>query len=241
VTEDSCRGGHTIVVGDSENGFGPLQHVLDGLGLPCVTATLSEVLCLPEIAPPRLIVLDSNAERDERCRQQDRLRRMAGGHGAPMIVLGDDAAIPCLSLAVAHGASAYFKKPVNDVDLLAVARKLLSFDGDAPLDERRLDPRRPFFVPVELERAQNRGRNRAVVVDASRTGCRIETSAAIGTGEMVRVWLPATEATANLPLTGETCWAGDSSGGRRLAGIQFTANASILASLALGLLDPSDS
>ena len=121
---------------------------------------------------------------------------------------------------------------------VAVARKLLSFDSAGREDERRADPRRPIFLPVELERAEGRSRNRAWVVDISRRGCRIETSDLLGTGEMVRVWLPSTEATAHLPLTGETCWAGDSAGGRRQAGMHFTANASLLAILALGLDTP---
>jgi len=109
-------------------------------------------------------------------------------------------------MAIAHGASAYLPKPVSDDVLASVARKLCDFRGAPVPEEKRSHPRRPLLVPIEVETWTRPGRALGWMLDASCSGCRIETPEAPATGDAVQVWLPVAEATAHTPLLGRACW-----------------------------------
>jgi CheY-like chemotaxis protein len=80
-----------------------------------------------------------------------------------------------------------------------------------------------------------KGRASAWIMDASRVGCRVETAEELAAGTALRVWLPVAEATAHLPLTGQTTWARRLETGLSIAGVRFLGNAALLAGLALGI------
>jgi hypothetical protein len=152
-----------------------------------------------------------------------------------MLVLGQEADRTTFALAIAHGASAYLTKPVEDDVLVSVASKLTRRAPEGRVTERRRFPRRTLLVPVDIEVWGRKGRATAWLMDASRLGCRIETAEAVAAGTALRVWLPVAEATAHLPLTGQAAWAERLPTGLSLAGVRFMGSASVLAGFALGL------
>lgn len=235
MATDDRNAGYALLIGDSQSGRPDLEAPLRGLGWSVITATIDEIFALPDVASPHLVVLDGARTRDERRRCQDRLKGHPRLQDVPLLVLGDDTDSTSYALAIAHGASAYLTKSAGEEVLLSVACKLASFRADGAAQEKRAHPRRALLVPADLEIWGRQGRASAWIMDASRVGCRVETAEELSSGTPLRLWLPAAEATAHLPLTGQTAWSRRLETGLSIAGVRFMGNASLLAALALGL------
>lgn len=227
--------GYALLVGGPENERQQAEAALRLGGLVVASATFDELLALPDVAPPTLVVLDGPGTREQRRQHQDRLRRHPRLRDVPLLVLGEEDDRASFALAIAHGASAYLAKPVSGDVLASVARKLCDFRGAPVPEDKRRHPRRPLLVPIEIETWTRPERALGWMLDASCAGCRIETPEAPAKGDAVQVWLPVAEATANTPLLGRACWTRTVDPGRALAGIRFNETASLLAGLALGL------
>jgi DNA-binding response OmpR family regulator len=234
LSEIAQDGSYALVVGEEGRTRRQVEGTLRAMGWAVAAGRIDEITSLPEAAAPRLILLDSNHLHEQCWREQDQLRRHPGLGSAPLLVLGDESDATSLTLAIGHGASAYLAKPVSADVLTSVISKLVSVGDSSPAVEHRRHPRRPLLMPVDVQ-VESRDRSAAWIMDASASGCRIETSEAVAAGNTLRVWLPTAEATARQPLTGRTCWSRSLPDGLSLAGMRFTGAGPLLASLALGL------
>ena len=231
--EEHDQDGYVLIVGCDDEARRGTEQQLRQTGLRVVAAGMDDLAALPEMAPPRLVVLEGRSPED--CRHhQAQLRRHPILRQAALLVLGEESDALSLTLAIGHGASAYLAKPVTDEVLACVVEKLRGATPSSPAVEQRRHPRRPYLVPIEVEAWGGRGRSTAWLLDASATGCRIETASSMSQGQAVCVWLPLAEATAHQPLTGETRWVRSDRAGLALAGIRFGKRAAFMAGLALG-------
>ncbi len=234
MSESARDGGYALVVGEEGSARLQIEGTLRAMGWAVAAGRVEEITSLPEAACPRLILLDCDHVHEQCWREQDQLRRHPGLGSAPLLVLGDQSDAASLTLAIGHGASAYLAKPISDDILASVIWKLVRVSDSSPAVEHRRHPRRPLLVPVDVQ-VESRARRAAWIMDASASGCRIETAETVAEGDTMRVWLPTAEATARQPLTGKTRWARALPDGLSLAGMCFTGAAPLLASLALGL------
>lgn len=235
VPAQDLDAGYTLLVSDSERDRPEIEGVLRAAGLAVAGATFDELFALPDVAPPRLVVFDGDHDTETRRHRQDRLRRHPRLRAVPLLVLGEGYDPKGLAVAIAHGASAYIAKPLSSDVLVGVAGKLVSYRADPEAEERRRHPRRPLLVPVDFEVEARQRRSAGWIMDACPSGCRVEVSDVVSRGEAVRVWLPAAEATAHLPLTGTAAWSHQQKGGLSTAGIRFTGTTPLLAGITLGL------
>jgi len=232
---DDDRTGYALVVGEDGYARRQTEDRLRQIGLSIVAASPEELLALPDVSPPLLVVLDGPGAHEQRRRTQTRLRRHPRLCHLALLVLGEESDLLSLALAVGHGASAYLCRRVGDDVLASVVEKLRRPSSGPPSAEQRSHPRRPLLVPVEVEVWGVTGRAKGWLMDASASGCRIETAVTLNAGDAIRLWLPLAEATAHQPLTGQTRWVRSVSAGLALAGIRFEAAAAFIAGLALGI------
>jgi CheY-like chemotaxis protein len=235
VSTETSEGQYALVVGEAGDQREQIANTLRLAGLPVVTLSVDEALAQPDLLPPGLVVLDVDRGREERRRRQDRLRRHPRLAHVPLLVLGHEADRTSFALAIAHGASAYLGKPVIDDVLLSVAQRLHGWRPEAVEAEKRRQARRPLLVPVDVQVRGRYGRNGAWIMDASLTGCRLETAEQLETGDHLRVWLHVPDAITDLPLACEARWAQKSALGLSLAGVRFTGTAILLVGKVLGL------
>jgi CheY-like chemotaxis protein len=232
---DDDQTGYALVVGEDGDARRQTEDRLRRLGLPIVAASADEFLALPDVSPPLLVVLDGHGAHEQRRRTQTRLRRHPRLRHLALLVLGEESDPLTLALAVGHGASAYLCRRVGDDVLASVVEKLRQPSSSLPSAEQRGHPRRPLLVPVEVEVWGAAGRATAWLMDASASGCRIETGTTLNAGDAIRLWLPLAEATAYQPLTGQIRWVRIAGAGPALAGIRFEAATAFIAGLALGI------
>jgi CheY-like chemotaxis protein len=227
--------GYALVVGEDGAALRQTAERLRQIGMPSVATSADELFALPDVSRPSLVVVDTDGVPESCRRTQTRLRRHPRLRDVALLVLGEESDLLSLALAVGHGASAYLSKRVGDEVLASFVGKLQRPAAGPRGVEQRSHPRRPLLVPVEVAVWGASGRATAWLMDASASGCCIETAATVSEGDAIQVWLPLAEATANQPLTGQTRWVRTASGGLALAGIRFGAAAAFIAGLALGI------
>jgi CheY-like chemotaxis protein len=232
---DDDRHGYALVVGRDGGARQETVDRLERIGVASVPASAEELLGSVERPRPLLIVLDTQDGREECHRTQARLRRDSRLRDLAVLVLGEESDLESLAEAVGHGASAYLCKRAGDEVLSGFVEKLGRTRCGPPSGEKRGHARRLLLVPVEVAIWGVAGRATAWLMDASATGCCIETAATLNEGDTIQLWLPLAEATAQQPLAGRARWARGASGGLTLAGIRFAAAAAFIAGLALGI------
>ncbi len=236
MSEKSTGYQYTLVVGPDSPDRAWLESVLMRGGLEVAACTEAELLAMPDIVPPQLVILDDSASREERMASFANLRAHGPLAGVPVVVLAYDADIDSFSSAITRGASAYLVKPVAAEEIVAVAHKISGWLRSSNRTEKRRRLRRPLLLRVDVEITGRDGAFPGQIVDASGSGCRIELKQPLEKGNAVRLTLYGVEGSIDLSLGAEVRWERRAPDGTQVAGVKFTGTAAVLAGRLLGTL-----
>jgi CheY-like chemotaxis protein len=236
VTEKSARYQYSLVVGPDSPDRAWLESVLMRGGLEVAACTEAELLAMPDIVPPQIVILDDSSSREERMASFANLRAHRPLGGVPIVILAYDADIESFSTAITRGASAYLVKPVPAEEIVAVAHKISGWLRSSDRTEKRRRLRRPLLLRVDVEIAGSNGVFPGQIVDASGSGCRIELKEPLEKGNAVRLTLYGVEGSIDLSLGAEVRWERRTPDGTQVAGLKFTGTAAVLAGRLLGTL-----
>jgi CheY-like chemotaxis protein len=205
-------------------------------GLEVAACTEAELLAMPDIVPPQIVLLDDSHAREERMASFANLRSHGPLAGVPVVILAYDADIDSFSAAVTRGAAAYLVKPVAEEEVVAVAHKISGWLRSSDRTERRRRVRRPLLMRVDVEIEGRPGSVPGQIVDVSGSGCRVELKEPLGPGQTVRLTLYGVEGSTDLALAAEVRWQRAADDGTQVAGVRFTGTAAVLAGRLLGTL-----
>jgi len=236
VTETSAGYQYSLVVGPDSPDRAWLESVLMRGGLEVAACTEAELLAMPDIVPPQIVILDDSGSREERMASFANLRTHGPLTGVPIVVLAYDADIDSFSTAITRGASAYLVKPVAAEEIVAVAHKISGWLRSSDRTEKRRRLRRPLLLRVDVDIAGRDGAFPGQIIDASGSGCRIELKQPVEKGNSVRLTLHGVEGSMDLSLSAEVRWQRQAPDGTHVAGVKFTGTAAVLASRLLGTL-----
>ncbi len=227
---------YTLVVGPDSPDRAWLESVLMRGGLEVAACTEAELLAMPDIVPPQIVILDDSASRDERMATFANLRSHGSLAGVPVVVMAYDADIDSFSTAITRGACAYLVKPVAAEEIVAVAHKISGWLRSSDRTEKRRRLRRPLLLRVDVEVTGKEGVFRGQIVDVSGSGCRIELKQPLEKGDTVRLTLYGVEGSIDLSLNAEVRWQRRTGSDTQVAGVKFTGTAAVLAGRLLGTL-----
>jgi CheY-like chemotaxis protein len=236
VSDTSAGYQYTLIVGPDSPDRAWLESVLMRGGLEVAACTEAELLAMPDIVPPQIVILDDSASREERMASFANLRAHGPLAGVPVVVLAYDADIDSFSTAITRGASAYLVKPVAAEEIVAVAHKISGWLRSSDRTEKRRRLRRPLLLRVDVEVNGSDGTFPGRIVDASGSGCRIELKQPLEKGNVVRLTLYGVEGSIDLSLGAEVRWERRAPDGTQVAGVKFTGTAAVLAGRLLGTL-----
>ncbi len=236
MTERSVGYQYTLVVGPDSPDRAWLESVLMRGGLEVAACTEAELLAMPDIVPPQLVIQDDSSAREERMASFANLGSHPPLTGVPVVVLAYDADIDSFSTAITRGAAAYLVKPVEAEEVVAVAHKVSGWLRSTDRTEKRRRLRRPLLMRVDIEVAGRDGLVPGQIVDVSGTGCRIELKQPLDKGNAVRLTLYGVEGSIDLTLAAEVRWQRHAPDGTQVAGVKFTGTAAVLAGRLLGTL-----
>jgi CheY-like chemotaxis protein len=236
VSERTAGYQYTLVVGPDSPDRAWLESVLMRGGLEVAAATEPELMGMPDIVPPNLVVLDDSGAMPERMVSFKNVRAHAALVGVPVVVLAYDADIDSFSEAITKGAAAYLVKPASAEELAGVAHKLSGWLGSNDRTEKRRRLRRPLVMRVDVDLRSRKIRVPGQIVDVSGGGCRVELQEPVERGDLVRVILHGTEDTTHLTLGAEVRWNRMTPEGVTVAGLRFTGTTALLASRILGFV-----
>jgi ActR/RegA family two-component response regulator len=225
---------YTLVVGPDGPDRAWLECILIRGGLEVAACTEAELLAMPDVVPPRLVILDDASSHQERMASFANLRAHLPLVGVPLVLLAYDADIDSFSTAIARGAAAYLVKPVPAEEVVAVAHKVSGWLRSSDRTEKRRRLRRPLLLRVDVEARARALTVPGQIVDVSGSGCRIELGAAFTKGEAVRITLYGLEGSTDLSLSGEVRWHRVTDDGGHVIGMRFTGTAAVLAGRMLG-------
>jgi CheY-like chemotaxis protein len=230
---------YTLVVGPDTEDRAWVEGVLMRGGLEVAAATEPELVALPDIVPPSLVILDDNGNKAERMASFKNVRAHPALVGVPVVVLAYDADIDSFSEAITKGAAAYLVKPASAEELVGVAHKLSGWLGSNDRTEKRRRLRRPLLMRVDVDLRARKIRVPGQIVDVGGAGCRIELREPVEKGDQVRVILHGAEDTTHLTLAAEVRWHRTTPDGLTVAGLRFTGTTALLASKVLGFVSTS--
>jgi ActR/RegA family two-component response regulator len=236
VAERSAGYQYTLVVGPDSPDRAWLESVLLRGGLEVAACTEAELLAMPDIVPPQIVILDDSTAREERMASFANLGSHGPLAGVPVVVLAYDADIDSFSTAITRGAAAYLVKPVAAEEVVAVAHKISGWLSSTDRTEKRRRLRRPLLLRVDVEVAGRDGVVPGQIVDVSGSGCRIELKQPLEKGNAVRLTLYGVEGSTDLSLGAEVRWHRAAPDGTQVAGVKFTGTAAVLAGRLLGTL-----
>lgn len=242
MSEDAGTGGvgiagYTLVVGPTGEDRDWIENTLLQGGFEVAVASEGDVLVVPDLVPPKLVVVDdSGHSSDARLATMKRLSHHPGLIGVPIVMVAYDADIDSFSNAITKGAAAYLVKPVGSDELVAVTQRLTGWTGHTDRTEKRRRLRRPLIMKVDVDVRSRKQRMSAQIVDVSGTGCRIEVPEQVPAGEMIRVILHGHEASTHVALGAEVRWYRRTPEGVHLIGAKFTGTTALLAGKLLGFV-----
>jgi len=227
---------YSLVVGNDGPDRAWVEAILMRGGLEVAACTEAELLAMPDIVTPQIVILDDATAREERMATFANLRAHPPLVGVPIVVLAYDADIDSFSAAVTRGAAAYLVKPVPAEEVVAVAHKISGWLSSSDRTEKRRRLRRPLLLRVDVEVRARKLIVPGQIVDVSGTGCRVELKEPLEKGESVRVTLYGLEGSTNLTLGGEVRWHRQAPDGTHVIGAKFTGTAAVLAGRMLGTI-----
>jgi CheY-like chemotaxis protein len=227
---------YSLVVGNDGPDRAWVEAILMRGGLEVAACTEAELLAMPDIVPPQIIILDDATAREERMATFANLRAHPPLAGVPIVVLAYDADIDSFSAAVTRGAAAYLVKPVPAEEVVAVAHKISGWLSSSDRTEKRRRLRRPLLLRVDVEVRARKLIVPGQIVDVSGTGCRVELREPLEKGESVRITLYGLEGSTNLTLGAEVRWHRQAPDGTHVIGAKFTGTAAVLAGRMLGTI-----
>ena len=236
MTETSAGYQYSLVVGPDCPDRAWLESVLMRGGLEVAACTEAELLAMPDIVPPQIVILDDSGSREERMASFANLRAHGPLAGVPVVVLAYDADIDSFSTAITRGAAAYLVKPVAAEEIVAVAHKISGWLRSIDRTEKRRRLRRPLLLRVDVEVAGRDGAFPGQIIDVSGSGCRIEAKQPLEKGDTVKLTLYGVEGSIDLSLGAEVRWRRLAADGTQVAGVKFTGTAAVLAGRLLGTL-----
>jgi CheY-like chemotaxis protein len=235
VTDEEAGYQYTLVVGPDSADRAWLESVLMRGGLEVAACTEAELLAMPDIVPPRIVILDDSGSREERMASFANVRAHGPLAGVPVVVMAYDADIDSFSTAITRGASAYLVKPVAAEEVVAVAHKISGWLQSSDRTEKRRRLRRPLLLRVDVEVAGRPGVVPGQIVDVSGSGCRVELQEPVEKGDSVTLTLYGVEGSIDLSLGGEVRWHRQAGAGH-VAGVKFKGTAAVLAGRLLGTM-----
>ena len=227
---------YTLVVGPDSPDRAWLESVLMRGGLEVAACSEAELLAMPDVVAPQLVILDDSGSREERMASFANLLAHSPLTGVPVVVLSYDADIESFSTAITRGAAAYLVKPVAAEEIVAVAHKISGWLRSNDRTEKRRRLRRPLILRVDVEVIGEEGTFPGQIIDVSGSGCRIELKHPLEKGHNVRLTLYGVEGSTDLQLAAEVRWQRPAHDGTQVAGVKFTGTAAVLASRLLGTL-----
>ena len=236
MSEGSAGYQYTLVVGPDSPDRAWLESVLMRGGLEVAACSEAELLAMPDIVPPQIVILDDSGSREERMASFANLRAHGPLAGVPVVVLAYDADIDSFSTAITRGAAAYLVKPVAAEEIVAVAHKISGWLRSIDRTEKRRRLRRPLLLRVDVEVAGRDGAFPGQIIDVSGSGCRIEAKQPLEKGDTVKLTLYGVEGSIDLSLGAEVRWRRLAADGTQVAGVKFTGTAAVLAGRLLGTL-----
>ena len=225
---------YTLVIGPDAPDRAWLEGILMRGGLEVAACTEAEILAMPDVVPPQLVILDDATGREERMASFANLRAHPPLVGVPLVLLAHDADIDSFSAAITRGAAAYLVKPVPAEEVVAVAHKVSGWLRSTDRTEKRRRLRRPLLLRVDVEVRARELTVPGQIVDVSGSGCRIEVGEPFTKGEAVRITLYGLEGSTDLTLAGEVRWHRATDEGNHVIGAKFTGTAAVLAGRLLG-------
>jgi response regulator RpfG family c-di-GMP phosphodiesterase len=227
---------YTLVVGQDGPDRAWLEGILMRGGLEVAACTETELLNMPDVVPPQLVLLDDSSAREERMTSFTRLRAHPPLVGVPIVVLAYDADIDSFSAAITRGAAAYLVKPVPAEEVVAVAHKISGWLNSTDRTEKRRRLRRPLLLRVDVEVRARDVTIPGQIVDVSGSGCRVEVAGPLEKGEDVRITLYGLEGSTDLTLASQVRWHRTAPDGSHVIGAKFTGTAAVLAGRMLGTI-----
>ncbi|HEX9186091.1 MAG TPA: PilZ domain-containing protein [Vicinamibacteria bacterium] len=236
MAEETSGYQYTLVVGPDSPDRVWLESVLMRGGLEVAACTEAELLAMPDVVPPQVVVLDDSSAREERMATFANLKAFPALAGVPVVILALDADMDSFSAAITRGAAAYLVKPAAAEEVVAVAHKVSGWLRSGDRTEKRRRLRRPLLMRVDVEVIGREGVVRGQIVDVSGTGCRVELQGPVEKGDGVRLTLYGVEGSTDLSLGAEVRWQRRAPDGTQVAGVKFTGTAAVLAGRLLGTL-----
>ncbi|HUL76659.1 MAG TPA: PilZ domain-containing protein [Vicinamibacteria bacterium] len=236
MSEEATGYQYILAVGPDSPDRAWLESVLMRGGLAVAACTEAELLAMPDVVPPQVVILDDSQAREERMATFANLQTFAPLAGVPVVILALDADMDSFSGAITRGAAAYLVKPVAAEEVVAVTHKISGWLRSSDRTERRRRLRRPLLMRVDVDVAGREGAIPGQIVDVSGTGCRIELKEPIQKGNVVRLTLYGVEGSTDLSLGAEVRWQRRAPDGTQVAGVKFTGTAAVLAGRLLGTL-----
>jgi FixJ family two-component response regulator len=226
---------YALIVSDSETNQLALEDILSTAGFEVASAPAERLLGMHDLVPPRLVILDDAQDLAGRKELQKALMRHPPLVGVPLILMSRDSDIDSFSAAIADGAAAYLKKPVEPGDLVDLAKRLVDWTGGGEWTEKRRRVRRPLILKVQMQYRSSGRRIAGQIIDASSGGCRVEVPEAVPAGEKVQVVLQDQEGGDTfLALGAEVRWHDPRGEGTHEIGLRFTGTTALLAGKILG-------
>jgi len=227
---------YTLVIGPEGDDRAWVEDTLMRGGMEVAATALADLEAMPDIVPPRLVVLDDTRPRAERMAAFARLRDHSALRGVPLVILAYDSDIDSFSEAISKGAAAYLVKPVSAEELVYTSHKLSGWLSSRDRTERRRRLRRPLLLKVDIDIKERQTRVAGQIVDVSSNGCRIELNEPLQKGDRVRVVLRGIEDSTHLALGAEVQWQKKTPEGTYAVGLRFTGTTALLAAKVLGFV-----
>jgi CheY-like chemotaxis protein len=191
---------------------------------------------LAEAARPRpvLLVLDDSRPRRERLATQLRLASHRSLAGVPVIVISADCSIDSFGSALAAGAAAFVRRPIDVEELKDVAEHVARWPTGARSREVRRGTRRPLLLAVDVDAPPATQRVRGRIVDVSGSGCRLELPHAMAPGTRLGIVPRSCIDSTEIRLGGTVRWSRPA-GSVHAVAVRWTGTAGLVARRLLGL------